>query len=167
MAYSSYSSDLDDQVYRIISLCGTDDAAIAFLGVTYSTYRNWIKRHETFREAIESAKEFHRKIAPDALRIGLLGYIEKVVREGGETIITREVKRTRTVQRDGRNRIIMAIEVEEETETRVKKGIPSWIANKVVANVPTLNDALAKVLNSGLEVLEETEESEQPKLKGN
>jgi hypothetical protein len=154
MKTKKYTQDYDAIAYRAIALGGTDKAAWESLGVIEKTFYNWMGKHTSFRVAVEAAREFHQACAPDALRLALLSHIVETLKNKGEVITTQTRTVQRTVQRDGRNQVIFVAEVETSTEVSEVRGIPRWIADKVMANAPALGEAIAKVIGAGYDVAE-------------
>lgn len=144
-----YTQGCDAIAYRSIALTGTDRAAWESLGISDKTFYKWMARHDSFRSAVDRAREFHGRASPESLRLGIITYIANVLENGGEVVLTHQRVVKRTVQRDRHNQVILSIEEETETETSERKGIPKWIADKIMANASGLSEAIVKVLNSG------------------
>ena len=144
-----YTQSCDAIAYRSIALTGSDQSAWESLGITNKTFYKWMARHDTFRTAVERAKDFHSRASPEALRLGIITYIANVLEAGGEVVMTHQRVTKRTVQRDRHNQVMFSVDEETSTETTEKKGIPKWIADKIMANASGLSEAITKVISSG------------------
>lgn len=149
-----YTKELDQLAYRAIALGGIDRSAYETIGISDRTFYLWMAKHDSFRQSVEQAREFHLKASPDALRLALVAHIVTTLENGGDTVRINQRVCTRTVQRDRRNQVIFITELETFTETEEKRGLPKWIADKIMGNASNLNDAIAKVINAGYEVSE-------------
>ena len=147
-----YTPDYDVVAYRSIALCGIDRAAWESLGISDRCFYNWMSKHDSFREAVTKAREFHAKASPEALRLALITHIANTLEQGGEVIRTRQRVVTRTTQRDRRNQVLFVTETETITDTDETRGLPKWISDKIMANATGVGEAIAKLLNSGYEV---------------
>lgn len=147
-----YTPDYDVVAYRSIALCGIDRAAWESIGITERAFYKWMSEHDSFRESVTKAREFHAKASPEALRLALITHIANTLEAGGEVIHTRQRVVTRTTQRDRRNQILFVTETETVTETDESRGLPKWISDKIMANATGVGEAIAKLLNSGYEV---------------
>lgn len=154
MGKAKYTPDHDLIAYRAIALGGTDSAAYQTMGIDQRTFYRWMSRHDSFREAVDRGREFNRKSSPDALRLALMGYIVKVLEDGGETITTNQRVMTRETRRNRENQVTGMTEIEVNTQTTEYRGLPKWIADKIMANASGLNEAIAKTINAGYEVVE-------------
>jgi hypothetical protein len=154
MKLRKYSQQYDVVAYRSIALGGVDSAAWQSLDISDRTFYKWCQIHPTFRSAVEKGRAFHQKASPDALRLALLSHIIDTLHNRGEAVRTETRVVQRTVQRDGRNRVILITESETVTEITENRGLPKWVADKVMANAPGLSEAIAKVLNAGYEIEE-------------
>ena len=160
-----YTPDYDVVAYRSIALCGIDRAAWESLGITDRCFYKWMGEHDSFREAVLKAREFHAKASPEALRLALITHIANTLEQGGEVIRTRQRVVTRTTQRDRRNQILFITETETITDTDETRGLPKWISDKIMANATGIGEAIAKLLNNGYEVYKVTGD-EQALLSG-
>lgn len=158
-SYVRYKKEYDLIASRAIRLGGGDRGAFESVGCTETAFYNWMGKHKSFREAVLKAREFCQRSSPRALRISLLEYILKVLENGGEVITTQSRTTTRQIQRDRNNQIQMVIDIETEVESTDRKGIPKWIADKIMANSPGLNEAINKLLSAEYDVIEPEGES--------
>lgn len=149
-----YEVGLDLVAYKAIALAGIDRAAWETLGISDSTFYKWMSRHESFRDAVARAKEFHRKSSPEALRLALIAYVVQTLENGGDRVRVQQTTFTRTTRRDRQNRIVFVDEVETTTEVQEYRGLPKWIADKIMGNASGINEAIAKVIAAGYDVSE-------------
>lgn len=149
-----YQSGLDLIAYRSIAIAGIDRAAYETIGISYSTFYKWMGRHESFRDAIEKARAFHQKSSPDALKLALIAYVIQCLENGGDRLVVRQQTFTRLTRRDRQNRIVYIDETEVTTEAEEQRGLPKWVADKIMSNASGVNEAIAKVLAAGYEVSE-------------
>lgn len=154
-SYVRYKKDYDLIASRVIRLGGGDRGASESIGITDTTFYNWMGKHKSFRESVLKAREFCQKSSPEALRIALLEYVIRILDQGGEAVRSTSRTVTRTVQRDSSNRVQFVTDTESETESIDYKGIPKWIADKIMANSPGLNEAINRLLNSEYDVIDE------------
>lgn len=157
MSKTRYNAVFDGVAYRHIAIAGIDRAAYESIGISNTTFYKWMAKHPSFRDAVERAKEFHRKASPEALKLGLVSYIVKCLESGSEEITVSQRIVERTVVRDRHNRILSVTETEREILSTECRGLPKWVADKIMGNASGLNEAVQKVIGAGYEIIDPSE----------
>lgn len=149
---TKYLPEYDQIAYRIIALSGKNAAACQSLGVSSRVFCIWLKSRESFRIAVEQGHEFYDRASAEVRRIALLNYISEILENRGEIVRTTRTAVVRQVWRDRHNQVTSVLDTETTIETVQHKGIPKWVADKIMTNASGLNEAIVTVIAAGLEV---------------